>query len=247
MAREVPVEAVGVASLVPVVELLADRARELVDHLARVDEVEHPHALFRESRRLVHQLEVGFDLARRVRPLHFDGNAAPVREHGAVNLADRRRGERLGLELEEEPLDRLPELFSDHTLDLGERDRPHVVLEPAQLGDDVRRDDVGSRREQLAELDERRAELVEHFAQMPATRGRGAVIGRTTSATLEDVAEAVPHGDLGDLAQPPDVQLFRARGHGAVLHADGWNPRRPPRRIRAWSPLLCASNRGSGA
>ena len=83
------------------------------------------------------------------------------------------------VELEEEPLDRLAELLADHALDVGERERAHVVLEAAQLGDDVRRDDVGPRREQLAELDERRPELVEHLAQVaPARRRRPSAIGR---------------------------------------------------------------------
>ncbi len=172
MPGEVAEEALGVSCLVPVVELLADRAGELVDDLARVDEVEHPYPLLCQSRRLVHQLEIGLDLARSVRPLHLDGDSPAVRQHRAVHLADRGSRDRVGVELEEEPLDRLPELLSDHPLDLGERNGPHVVLEPAQLGDDVRRDDVWARREQLAELDERRAELVEHLPQVTAARGR---------------------------------------------------------------------------
>ncbi len=179
VAGEVAVEAVGVSGLVPVVQLLADRAGELVDDLARVDEVEHPHALLRKPRSLVHQLEVCVDLARRVRALDLDDDLAPVRQHGAVNLADRRRGERLGLELEEEALDRLPELLADQPLDLGERDLPDVVLEPAQLGDDVRRHDIGARGKELAELDERRPELVQHLAQMPAARGRRRFVARS--------------------------------------------------------------------
>ena len=74
------------------------------------------------------------------------------------------------VELEEQPLDRLAELLRDRPLDVRERERAHVVLQAAQLGDDVRRHDVGPRREQLPELDERRAELVEHLAQVPAAR-----------------------------------------------------------------------------
>ena len=77
-----------------------------------------------------------------LRPLHLHRDAAAVRQHGAVHLADRRGGHRLLVELEVEPLDRLPELLADHALDVGERERAHVVLEAAQLGDDVRRDDV---------------------------------------------------------------------------------------------------------
>ncbi len=104
----------------------------------------------------------------------------------------------------------------DDPLDLGERERLDVVLEAAQLGDDVRRHDVGARREQLAELDERRPELVEHLAEMPAAVR---AVVRRPSAAVEQVAEAVLDGDLGDLAQPADARGLRARGHGQVLHA----------------------------
>ena len=94
MTGEVLVEAVGVPRFEPVVELLPDRARELVDDLVRVDEVERANALLRELRRLVHQREVGLDLPRRVRPLHLDDDAPAVRQRRAVHLPDRRRGER---------------------------------------------------------------------------------------------------------------------------------------------------------
>ena len=116
------------------------------------------------------QLDVALDLPRRVRPLHLDDDLPAVRQHRAVHLADRRGRDRLLLELEEQPLDRLPELLADRALDVLERERAHVVLQRPELGDDVRRNDVGPGREQLAELHERRAELVEHLAQMTAAR-----------------------------------------------------------------------------
>ena len=213
MPGEVEVERLRVAALEAVVELLPDRLREFVDELARVDEVEHAHALDDEPRRLLEQLDVALDRGRRVRPLHLDGDAAPVREHRAVHLADRRRRQHLLVELEEEPLDRLAELLADHALDIHERKRPHLILQAAQLGDDVRRHDVGPRREQLPELDERRPELVEHLAQMAAARGRRAVDGRVPAPAFEQIAEAVAHRDLRDLAQPADVQRPRPGGH----------------------------------
>ena len=85
-----------------------------------------------------------------------------------------------------------------------------------ELGDDVRRDDVGPRREQLAELDERRAELVEHLAQVLAALRRRCPsssvdgVGRPGSRSvrlvaLEEVAEAVPDRDLRDLGDAPEV------------------------------------------
>src|SRR4051812_17443124 len=70
----------------------------------------------------------------------------------AVHLPDRRGGERLLVERDEEPLDRLPEILLDHPAHVGVRERAHVVLEAAELDDYVRRHDVGPRREQLAEL-----------------------------------------------------------------------------------------------
>ena len=164
------VEDIGVAGLEPVVELLPDRAGELVDDLVRVDEVERAHAVLREPRRLVHQLEVGLDLARRVRALHLDRDpgrsGAP---HGAPGRSTRPRSALV--ELEEQLLDRWPS-SSRITRSIGERDRPHVVLETAELGEDVRRHNVRARGEQLAELDERRSQLVEQLAQVPAARGR---------------------------------------------------------------------------
>ena len=168
VSGEVAVQRVGVPALEPVVELLADRAGELVDDLAHVHEVEGPDALLRDARGLVEEAEVGFDLLGRARALDLDRDDMAVREHGSVHLADRRGGQRLAVELEEEALDREAEVFEDDALDLLVRERAHVVLEAAELGDDVRRQDVRAHREQLAELDEGRAELVEELAEVLA-------------------------------------------------------------------------------
>jgi hypothetical protein len=169
VSREIAVQHVRIPALEPVVELLADRACELVHDLTHVHEVEGTDTLLRDARGLVEEAEVGFDLLGCSRALDLDGDGVAVREHGAVHLADRRGGERLAVELEEEALDREAEVFLDDALDLFVREGPHVVLEAAELGDDVRGEDVGTHREQLAELDEGRAELVEELAEMLAT------------------------------------------------------------------------------
>ena len=126
-----------------------------------------------------------------------------------MNLPDRRRSERLVVELGEEPLDRLSEILADRPLDVAVGERAHVVLQAAELGDDVRRHDVRTRREQLAELDERRAELVEHLAQVPAAC-RPLDAGSTRPAAVDRVAEPVADRDLRDLAQPAEVPLLGA-------------------------------------
>ena len=86
----------------------------------------------------------------------------------AVDLSDRSGRGRPLVEFEEGLLDRQAELFADDALDLRERNRPDVVLELPQLDDDVGRDDVRARREKLAELDEGRAELLQHLTQAAA-------------------------------------------------------------------------------
>src|SRR5206468_2108775 len=120
-----------------------------------------------------------------------------------------------------EALDREAKVFLDDALDLVVREGTHVVLEAAELGDDVRGQDVGAHREQLAELDEGRTELVEQLAEvLPALRRRALEKFRPVPAArdqvgqlvaLEEVAEAVPDGDLGDLRQPAEVALLGRR------------------------------------
>jgi hypothetical protein len=145
MTREVAVELLRVAGFHPVVELLADRARELVHERDRVDELERLHALTHEPSDLVHELEVGFDLARCLGPLHLDGNPPSVRQRGSVHLADGGGCHRRLLEIEEELLDREAEVLPDDELGLHERKRCDVVLEGFELEDDVRRDNVRTR------------------------------------------------------------------------------------------------------
>ena len=168
--------------------------------------------------------KIGLDLARRVRPLHLHRDAVAVRQHRPVHLADRRSGHRHFLELEERLLDRQTELGLDRPLDVGVRYGPHVVLELLELDEDVRGHDVGARREQLAELDERRPELVEHLAQVASALRALAVPHRREllvpgqevgqPVALEEVAEPVPDRDLRDLAQAAEIALLlRARRH----------------------------------
>src|SRR5207253_8179738 len=86
MPGEVAMERVGVSRLEPVVELVADRTGELVDELARVDEVESAHPFLRDACGLVEQREIRLDLTRSPRPLYLHGDVASVRKPGAMDL-----------------------------------------------------------------------------------------------------------------------------------------------------------------
>ena len=126
---EVRAEAPRVPGLGAVVELLADRAGELVDQADCVDEAQRLDALPGEARCLVEEDEVGLDLGRSGGTLHLDGDLAPVGKHSPMHLADRRRRDRGLVELEKELLDGQPELSLDRLFDLRERKRPYVILQ----------------------------------------------------------------------------------------------------------------------
>src|SRR6185503_4649941 len=222
MPGEVAVELLGVARLHAVIELLADRARELVHERGGVDELERLDAVADEARRLVHQLEVGLDLPRRVRSLHLHRDAAPIGQRGPVNLADGRCRDGRFLEVEKELLDGQLELLLNDAFDLGVRDGRDVVLERLELEDDVGRDDVRARREKLAELDEGRPELVEHLpdaeAAVRAVRGdvdfpSAARAHPVRPVGVEEVPEAVLGRDLRDLREAAELADSRPGAH----------------------------------
>src|SRR5207302_7814118 len=90
------------------------------------------------------------------------------------------------------------DLVPNHLLDLAEVDRGHLVDEVAQLLDIDVREQVGSRGEQLPELDVSRPELFERFAKRACTfPGRLAV---AADADLgEDASNTCVAGDAGDV------------------------------------------------
>ena len=128
-----------------------------------------------------------------------------------MHLADRRGGDRHLVEREERLLERQAELLLDHPPHVGERERRHVVLQAPELGDDVGRHHVGTGREQLTELDEGRAELVEHLPQAPAAVGELGVV--VAAPAVDQIAEAVAGGDAADLGEPADPSLGFRRRH----------------------------------
>ena len=210
VAGEVPTKGLCVARLLLVVELLSDRTAELVDELGRVEEVELADTFTDDTRRGRHQPEVGLDLPRGRRALHLHDDVGAGRERRPVHLADGRCGDRPLVEVEEGALDRETELLLDDAFDVGHRKRRDVVLELPQLDDHIRRDHVRPRREELAELHERRAELVEHLAEASAAVVVRLAVGG--AAPVEQVAEPVPRRDAADLRHPAKAAL-RLAGH----------------------------------
>ena len=123
----------------------------------------------------------------------------PVFSSAAMDLGDRRGGERLGLDLGE----RLePELLRDHGLDQRVGHRLDLVDELAELLDVDVGKQVGARGEQLPELDVRGAELLERAAKLDRTLAGGRLVADDADLG-EHAQEARPPRDARHLERAP--------------------------------------------
>ena len=167
VAGEVPREAVGVVGLDDEVELARDRLVELLhERDGRVD-AGLRHGALERGREQVQDLEVAGDGIGHPGTLHLDDDVDPPvggREDGLVHLADRRGRERRLVDALVDVRDAGAEARLDDVLDRFESDPGDLVLELLQLEDERLGEDVLARGEDLAELDEGRAEVLEHEA-----------------------------------------------------------------------------------
>ena len=193
------------------------------------------------------------------RALHLDDDLALLRRHGRatlaelglverraqarpVDLADRGGRERLLVEPCEDVVQWRPERGLDLLLDVRDGDRRHVVLELLQLADELGRQQIGPRRGDLTELDERRPELLEHEAdalvrgdEPGLTVGVVLQLGRRWGEPAEAHArqkftEAVLGEDCDDLAETAEVTDGGEDGG----HAPRLSTSAPGRSRRRW-------------
>jgi hypothetical protein len=125
---------------------------------------------FSERGDCIQNLDVAQDQRRDVRPQDLDDDGLPFAQPRGVDLRDRRRGERTTVELGENLLDGPAEGHCERGGRLVAGERRHLVLELRELGGDIGRQQIGTHRERLAELDEDRPELLEREAQPHAER-----------------------------------------------------------------------------
>jgi len=128
---------------------------ELVCERAELQQLRRLRALLDELDRRAHDRQVEVDLLDDPGTANLDDHLAAVGEERAMDLRDRGGCERLGVK----PHDRIAEVLAHYSLDLGERKGRHGVHELGELLDVDVGQQVGTRGEQLAELQERRPEL----------------------------------------------------------------------------------------
>ena len=85
---------------------------------------------------------------------HFHGHFAPFAVDGEMHLGNRRRSDRRFVETGVTGLQRCTEVGFDHRFGSGERKGRQAVLQAGQIGRGLLAQDIGARRQRLAELDE---------------------------------------------------------------------------------------------
>jgi hypothetical protein len=154
---EVVAEPPVVRRLDPQIGLIVDRVDEVPGVADRI--VGAPHRPQRDQPRASEQDRlVALDLAPHAGPEHLDRDLAPVEQVGAMDLRDAGRGDRPGLEVAEHLAQGPAQLGLDRRLDPAKRERRQPILQPAQLVDDLRLEQIRTRAHHLTELDEGRAE-----------------------------------------------------------------------------------------
>src|SRR5712691_6149560 len=215
-----------VARFVIEIQLEEHGGAELADDAGgRVDAGLLDHSL-EESRQVEEEIGVAADLLLDARTLHLDHHVLARGEPRAVHLGDRRGRHRGGVDRGEELVGGFAQALLDQLQDQLHRHGRGAILKMAELGDEIRRQDVGPRGEDLPQLDEGGPQLRQGLAE--AARGGGAHLFRRGPhflATAEDVpdlgaipelAESVARDDHADLAQSLEV-LYRLDHSGQLL------------------------------
>lgn len=147
-------------------------------------------------------LQILCDLLTGLRTLYFDRHHAAVAERGAMHLAERRGGDRLGFENRKQLRQLDADLRFDDPFDVGVGERRHIVLQPRERVDIRRRQQISAAGEQLAKLDERGPEPLEVVGQAPGVVGVIAdVVGVLLRAAERGTMFQQQGGDSGVPAQ----------------------------------------------
>ena len=201
-----------VLGLAAVVELVHQRPAELLQQVAEAVPAAEVGVRVEQVGDLGEHLHVLEHLVADAGPLDLDHDLAAVAERGPVHLPERGRGERAVVEGREDLGEPDAELGADDLLDLLERERLDLVLEPGQRLDVRRREQVDAGGHQLAELHEGRA----HRLEVVGEPGRGLGVALLERLVGED---GVDPGGAHEI--PPPVPGEEGRDLAVALQVTG--------------------------
>ena len=162
-----PAEVHERARLVAQVHLLADLHPEAVEQLQGGAGHLVAGLAHQDLEQRLHEVEVGGHGVLNARSQHLDRHRPPVQKTGPVHHGDGGRPDRVGLELGERVAQREAEVLLHPLAHVGERHRRARVEAGAELVGHVVAEHARRRRDDLAELHEGPAEVLEALAQRP--------------------------------------------------------------------------------
>ncbi len=157
-------------------------------------------------------------------PEDLDGDVLAAGGDGEMNLGDRRGSDRRVVEGGEQGGERLTELGLDDGACVGSRERRQPILQLRQIGGELLAEQIGARREQLAELDEARTECVQRRGEAQPRASRHARrVARAQQAqhgeqrqqhddAVEQKERIVARQDKADLDQPGEIAAGAQEG-----------------------------------
>src|ERR1051326_8098160 len=187
-----------VAGLDAVIQLVGERALELLDDADHVDALANLGVRREKARQLAKVLDVVGQLGANVRALYLHDHLAPVAQAGGVHLPEAGGAEWLLIEFLEELAHPRAQLFLDGRVHILHRDLSDVVLKRFELVDVRLRKEIGSRGEDLAEFHVGWSELDESLAECGCFFGRRRVVDLTALRIGSDALEALLFREVGE-------------------------------------------------
>ncbi len=201
----------GVGGFPEQVQFVEYRSFEFSHHFQRAQAAGVAPKTSGQAGQLVQQTDVGADALFDIRTQNLDDHLLARFKRGRVDLGDRSRRQRGGVELGKSVGYRLPQLlFDDPPRDIAGKGR-HPVLQFDQFVGDILRQQILARGQGLAELDEDRPQVFQSAADAHAARFLGLaqpIVGREPGQKADrteqmglqdDFVEAMEHHDPVDM------------------------------------------------
>ena len=145
-------------------------------------------------------IKIPLDHAAHVRPAHLDDHLVPGGERRGVHLGDGGRGYRLAVEGGEHVVHPAAQFVPEHARHLRPGHSGGIILETAQLGDELGRQQVTPGGQHLAQLDERDPAVLQGQPERPGQAGAPLGGGQLRPAAAAQVGQQpVPDQDAADL------------------------------------------------
>ena len=202
-----------VARLYPQVEFLAQSAGEPGGEPGGADRPAPARAALQPGRQPTGDIQVSLDCLADIRTAYLDHHPGAGQQSRRVDLGDGRGGDRLPVEAGEQLVHLRSQFGPQHLLDRGPGNSDSVVLQAAQLADELGREKITAGGQHLPELDESDPAVLHGQSDRAGQPGPALRRGQLRPAPAPLVGQQpAPREDPGDLPVAPGPAYPPSRG-----------------------------------